>query len=447
MRGRKLTQWLDMGRSWLTVAMPVSQSVVDERCHGRPEGGLVLHGAMNALRIVSSVAVIALMQSGCGGAQPVANNAVAPSAVAPAAPEATTAKVSVATTGFADGAKHFRDAKDDASYARHAEDQVSAIAGNILLHQRSSGGWATNWDPRRVLSDDEAAQLELDQSKQDTSFDNRTTYTQIEYLATAFQLTRDERFRDAALRGLHFTLKAQHASGGFTHSYPGEQDYHHHITFMDDVMPGVLKMLRQAASGGSPYEFLDAAWRGRLGEALKRGNACLLKLQVVAGGSLTAWAGQYDAATLLPTNARSFELASLVSDESVTVVEYLMSIDPPPPEVVRAIDAAVRWFERSKITGIRVEQIEAPTVRYKYHTSSHDLRVVADPAAPPLWARFYELDTNRPFMANRDGVKVYSLDQVERERRTGYRWYGEFAKRLLEQDYPAWQRRWARVLE
>src|SRR5262249_53308077 len=158
------------------------------------------------------------------------------------------------------------------------------------------------------------------------------------------------------------------------------------------------------------------------------GDACLLKLQVRVKGKLTVWAGQYDPETLAPTNARTFELPSLVSDESTGVVRYLMAIDQPPPAVIEAIEAAVHWFERSKIPCMRVETVAADSVRFKYHTSKDDRRVVLDPSAPPMWARFYDIATNRPFMANRNGKKVYRLSDVERERRTGYRWYGYFGR-------------------
>lgn len=391
-----------------------------------------------AVRTLLCRAIGALLICGCDRGDPGAK--AAPSSSEAADPPAPSAAVT--TAGFTDSAKHYRDATNKDDYPRHAEDQVAKIAANVLSYQRNNGGWATNWDPRRIVDAAEAARIEAEKTNEDTSFDNRTTYTQIEYLARAYQQTGDARFRDGAVRGLEFTLKAQHSSGGFPHSFPGREGYHRHITFMDDVMPGVLGVLRQAAQGSPPFDFLDADLRARVAQALRRGDECVLKLQVVVDGTPTVWAGQYDAATLQPANGRAFELPSLVSDESVTVVEYLMRIEPPPPEVKRAIESAVAWFERSKIEGLRIENVDAPHVRFQYHTSTYDLRAVPDPAAPPLWSRFYEIETNRPFMANRDGIKVYSLDQVQRERRTGYRWYGEFAKELLEKGYPEWRRRW-----
>ena len=67
--------------------------------------------------------------------------------------------------------------------------------------------------------------------------------------------------------------------------------------------------------------------------------------------------------------------------------------------------------------------------------------MVPDPAAPPLWARFNDLEISEPFLANRDGRRVYSLAEVQRERRTGYDRYGSWADALPATEYPAWRAR------
>ena len=61
-----------------------------------------------------------------------------------------------------------------------------------------------------------------------------------------------------------------------------------------------------------------------------------------------------------------------------------------------------------------------------------------DSSAPPIWTRYYELETNKPLFANRDGNKVYQLSDVSRERRTGYAWYGYWPAKLLNFEYPKW---------
>jgi len=347
----------------------------------------------------------------------------------------------VSVDKFADGVNHYRNGSGRTDYARYTEDQVPEIADNIMLHQRENGGWPPNWDPFRILSDEEKTQLNADKQKTDTSFDNRATYPQIEFLAHAFNKTGNTAYRDAALRGIEFTLQAQTGCGGWPHSYPRTDNYRPLVTFMDDVTAGVLTTLRNAAAGRDPFSFLGSELRARIGEAVQKGTNCILRLQVVLNGEPTVWAGQYDPVNLQQAQARTFELPSLVSAESVGVVRYLMGFEKPSPEIVRAIECAVKWFDRSKIHGLRIDQIDAEPVQYEFHTSTFDRRAVQDPGAPPIWARFYEIDTNRPFMANRDGIKVYTLAEVARERRTGYSWYGYYPKDLLEKDYPAWHAR------
>ena len=61
-----------------------------------------------------------------------------------------------------------------------------------------------------------------------------------------------------------------------------------------------------------------------------------------------------------------------------------------------------------------------------------------DPDAPPLWARFYEIDTNRPMFSGRDGVKKYDIAEIESERRNGYAWHGAWGADVLKR-YMVWK--------
>jgi PelA/Pel-15E family pectate lyase len=71
----------------------------------------------------------------------------------------------------------------------------------------------------------------------------------------------------------------------------------------------------------------------------------------------------------------------------------------------------------------------------------YDRVLEADASAGPLWARFYEIGTNRPIFSGRDSVIKYNVAEIEHERRTGYGWYSDSAADLLEKDYPRWQKR------
>ena len=74
--------------------------------------------------------------------------------------------------------------------------------------------------------------------------------------------------------------------------------------------------------------------------------------------------------------------------------------------------------------------------------TGRDKRLVADPSAPPLWARFYTLDTNRPLFCDRDGVARPALSDIGYERRNGYAWLGAWPQPLLDKEYPAWRAKW-----
>ncbi len=114
-----------------------------------------------------------------------------------------------------------------------------------------------------------------------------------------------------------------------------------------------------------------------------------------------------------------------------------MGEEHPSPEVVASVHAAVAWLKSVQLAGIRLEQFPDPSV-----PTGVDRKIVADPAAPPLWARFYEIGTNRPIFGGRDGAIHYALAEIEAERRGGYNWYVTAPRKLLDQDYPVWARKW-----
>jgi len=237
---------------------------------------------------------------------------------------------------------------------------------------------------------------------------------ELRFLARAWRVTKDERYPAAFQKGFDYILNAQYPTGGWPQSYPPGNKYPRHITFNDDAMVRLLTFLRDAAK----YEFLDADRRQAAQKSFDRGIACILKCQVVVNGAPTVWCQQHDEITLEPRPARTYELVSLSGAESVGILRLLMSLDNPGPEVIRAVNAGVAWFFSAKLTGIRVDTVNGDKI------------VVKDPNAPPLWARFYEIGTNRPFFCGRDGVKKYTIAEIEAERRNGYAWYGTWPVRL-----------------
>ena len=350
-------------------------------------------------------------------------------------------------SGFRDSAHHWREIRDESRFIKvepnqpsYAPAQVREIVTNILLFQRDNGGWPKDYDMAAILTEAQKAKVLATRSQRDTSFDNGNLHSQVGYLAQACAQTDEAAWRDACVRGLDFILSAQYANGGFPQRYPQPQDFHAHITFNDYAMIGCLHVLKDAADGAPRFAWLDASRRGRARAAVQRGVECILKCQIRVAGSLTGWCQQHDDRTYEARPARTFELASICPQETTETIRFLMRLEKPGDEAVQAMDAAVTWLSKVKLSGLRVEKVKAPTEEFLRHTADFDKVAVKDPTATSLWARHYEIGTNRPIFAGRDGVKKYALAEIERERRTGTLWYGNWPQKLIDQDYPRWRK-------
>jgi len=208
-------------------------------------------------------------------------------------------------------------------------------------------------------------------------------------------------------------------------------------------MMGCLNLLKDVADGKAPFTWLDASHRQSAAEAVRRGAGCIVRTQIRTGGKLTAWCQQHDERTFEPRPARTFELASNCPQETTEVVKFLMRIGNPSPEIIASVDAAVAWMKSVRLDGIRLARVQAEKEEFLRHTADFDIVIQPDDKAPALWARHYEVGTDRPIFAGRDGVKKYALADIERERRTGTAWYGGWPQKLLERDHPAWKQRLA----
>lgn len=331
------------------------------------------------------------------------------------------------------------------TFAKNADDafmgtaEAARVGDNLLFYQHETGGWPKNMRLQDPLTDNVRKKVdEMKKGKRYATIDNKGTTTEIIYLSRLYNATKDERYLDAVLRGFDYLFKAQYANGGWPQFFPLSKGYYTHITYNDDAMVNVLKVMRDAAKGKAPFTFLPDSVKAKAQASLDKGVDCILKTQVVQDGRKTVWCAQYDENTLQPADARAFELASLSGQESDDIVLFLMSLSKPSMEIRQCIEDAVAWFKKSKITGIQIE-------KYTNGDGKKDIRVVpcAQDNAPcdPLWARFYTLDDNRPFFCDRDGVKRYSLDEIGYERRNGYSWYNNDGMDVLKR-YETWRQKY-----
>jgi pectate lyase len=332
--------------------------------------------------------------------------------------------------GWAKGAPWREYARKPDEWYRGADGR--RVADTILSYQSATGSWPKNIDTT-------ATPYAGDPAKLQGTFDNGATVGELRFLARAFRVTQEPRYRDAFLKGFDHILKAQYPTGGWPQFYPPGTHYHRHITFNDNAMVNLMRFIRDVADDGA-YSFVGADRRKAAHTSFDRGIDCILKCQIVVDGKKTAWCAQHDEIDCRPRPGRTYELVSLSGAESVEVVRLLMSLDKPSPAVVAAVEGAVAWFESAKLTGIR-QKIE----RDPQSPKGTNKVVVKDPAAPPLWARFSEIGTNRPIFSDRDGVAKHDLAEIGYERRNGYSWLGTWSADLLAKDYPAWKKKLAAV--
>jgi len=351
---------------------------------------------------------------------------------------------------FGDSMRHWYGIRDNGNIiqpkqnqARYTETEITKIADNILLYQRTNGGWPKNYDMQAILLPEQVDSLLRTKNQTHTTFDNSTTYTHIEYLAKAYSLTHIEKYKDACIKGISFVLDAQYANGGWPQYFPIEQgNYSRRITFNDGAYIGIMEMLKKIVDRDQNFTFIGNNLRENVKLAYEKGLECILKMQIVDNGQLTVWCQQHDEITLQPAWARAFEPSSICNGESAGIVRFLMSIKKPDQKIINSIQAAVKWFQDSKILNIRVETVKAPVEKSQYRTYSSDRVVVVDPKAPPIWTRYYELETHKPLFCDRDSKFLYSMAEVSRERRVGYAWYTYAPMEVLDK-YPEWQKKWS----
>ena len=301
--------------------------------------------------------------------------------------------------------------------------EAEQIAENILSWQSELGGWPKNIDVSADAYDGDRSELH-------PTFDNRATTDELRFLARIYTETHEKRYKEAFERGYDYILKAQYPTGGWPQYYPPSPKYHRYITFNDGAMVRLMFFLKETYENEDEhYDFIDRHRTSAAKKAFDDGIECILNCQVKVDDKLTVWCAQHDEMNYEARPGRAFELVSLSGFESVEIVELLMSLEDPSDEVVAAVDAALEWFRASSLHGIKVTWVDENKV------------VVKDDDAPLLWARFYEIETNRPFFCGRDGMKKYDIAEIDAERRNGYSWYGSWPQRLIEKEYPAWKKR------
>ena len=308
--------------------------------------------------------------------------------------------------------------------------EARRMAEHVLATQGPHGGWA-----KRMTPDGAEILGQLNKARDFESLDNQSTLSQIRFLTLILAHRPQHAFLAAWRRGVDYLLASQYACGAWPQTYPDHANpYSPYATLNDRVSTDTARLLaelRRTPSGA----WLTEVQTRQIGEALDRLQDFLVQSQITLAGELTGWAQQYDPETLEPRPARAFEPVALASRETADVLTYLMDIEHPSSAVTQAVNSGAKWLQAVTLRGIRLIDRPNPSLPH-----GRDREVVADPDAPPIWARFYNIKTLRPIFAGRDGIQHASMADVEPERRAGYDFYTQDPATVLNDLYPAWLR-------
>ncbi|SHF47308.1 pectate lyase [Chryseobacterium takakiae] len=314
-----------------------------------------------------------------------------------------------------------------------AQVKKDTLAEKILLYQLPVGGWGKQLEDKSVVN----YSLEVDKNllrkikatgDDHATIDNNATSREINALMKAYSETKNPDYLKSAEKGIRYLLAMQYENGGFPQYYPNKGLYRKQITFNDNAMINALTVLYNTAEGKNDFIAVDEKLKEQSKKAVQKGIECILKAQVLQNGKPTIWADQYNEITLQPDKARAFEPISLATAESVGIVRFLM-LQPVTPDIEKSVKSAVQWFTENDIEG------------YSYNVVKQNgktVRVLAEDKNSAVWARFYDIHDNRPLFGDRDGSVKYNYNEVSEERRNGYSWFGDFAKKLIDKEYPKW---------
>lgn len=262
-------------------------------------------------------------------------------------------------------------------YYQAARDAARALAWG----QSAAGGWDHRADVSHLTPD---APRPV-RRKGHCTFDDRISQGALSFLMSFDQAADEPWLSESIELAWKHVLAAQFPNGAWPQWYPLRGGYHDDYTFNDNAINDCIAVMLQAWRLYGRKELLHAA---------RRGGDFIILSQLPAPQA--GWAQQYSH-DLKPAKARSFEPAgvcSAVTSRNIrTLVDlYLVTQDA---RYLAPIPKAAAWLASSRLPDGK-------------------------------WARLYELATNRPIYGDRDGQVHYTLEEISRERRTGYSWQSAY---------------------
>jgi len=262
-------------------------------------------------------------------------------------------------------------------------DATRDVARALVWGQRQIGGWDHRVDVAHLTAD---AKIPVRKQGRCT-FDDDITQGALKFLINADSVIDEPWLTDGIELGIAFVQKSQFENGAWPQWYPLRGGYHDYYTFNDNAINDCIAVMLKAYKAYGKDEYLACA---------KRGGDFIIASQLPKPQA--GWAQQYSS-DMKPAWARRFEPPGVCSAATArnmrTLVQlYLYTKDD---KYLVPIPAAIEWLDNSRI-------------------------------GDNLWARLYEVGTNRLIYGDRmDGNKIhYDYNKVSERERTSYAWQGEY---------------------
>ena len=247
--------------------------------------------------------------------------------------------------------------------------------------QRSEGGWDHRVDVSHLTPD----AVTPERASGSCTFDDKITQGALEFLIN-LDAELDEAWLDDSIElGMKFMIESQFDNGAWSQWFPFRGGYHDYYTFNDNAIVDNIRLMLKAYSVYGDVKYLKSA---------EMGGNFIVKSPVSA--SQPAWAQQYSH-DMKPAWARKFEPPAVCSAVTARNIHMLVELYhfTKDKRYLGPIPDAISWLEKSKI-------------------------------GDNLWARMYEVETNRPIYGDRDGTVHYTLEEISEERRRGYSWQSDY---------------------
>ena len=221
------------------------------------------------------------------------------------------------------------------------------------------------------------------------SFDDDQTQSAISFLMNLDQEVDDPRLDQAIEKALSMMIESQLNHGGWPHKFPKQGNYHDFATFNDEGINDCIRVMIEADRYYSNDDIRNS---------LKMAGLFLMRSQLPP--PQPGWAQQYNE-YMQPAWARSFEPPSVCPSVTINNIQTLLDLHLHlgDSRYLEPIPDALRWLAEIRL-------------------------------ANGLWARFVEIGTGKALYYDRGRIRVDSVQELSLERRTGYGYEVDLARRL-----------------